>query len=874
MAGSFTLFVLFLFRRGACGGNPTSLERDRMTKIQFYLNPRQEKEETRAFYRTLGLHASIRRKYLKLKSSKQTKIVSVTPSRICLRAQNHKEIMHMANAVNTDTAHLAADVETEHVPRSHHIPFQITITDPLGNTVIVSPSLEPKTIAILTSGGDAPGMNSAIWAITKTAIKHRSRVLGVMNGFEGLINGYIRDLTEEECTAYIIKGGTFLKSARSSEFRTKEGRAKAIENLRGRKVDVLVVIGGDGSMRGALQISQEFPGLNVVFVAASIDHDIPGTESIGAATALHRIIESVDCIESTMNSHHRAFVVEVMGRRCGWLALMSAFASNASYVLLPEDPKPREQWEEELVEAIKKKRETGKGCSYIILSEGAVSYDGTRITPEDVCKVLHEKLGLESRATVLGHTQRGGFPCAYDRVLAPMVGVMAAEVALSKPGAYGIYMEFNEGKIMDLETCVGMCDKIDGLITSKDTAGLQRARGKDFMEMYEIVKKRARVPKKEIGGNIAVAHVGSGSAGADEILLTIAEYGRLEGKRVYAVDGGLVGLIDGKVRCVTENCLQSSEKKRIFVSPKQLKGIQGEKWAKMEKRWDEKVRFKETDIVDCPPHKVLSSDGVEGRGMEANRTFKVSPELIKKALENLNCDVLVLIGGFDALIGAKKLMNIGVKVLVTPCTVSNNLPGTDESIGSDTALDTITSLCDNLKTGNQGKMAFVVEVHGGECGYLTVASGLAIGAIDCYFPEETGIIKRIRRTAKNLTRTFKKQKSCQLVIRGDGAMKGVCNETLAKILETDGGTRYNVRHCTLGYIQKGNVATAIDRVKAARIGAACVQFDKTGSWVLGNKGWGVQATTVEDAIKDVNEEKRRVKKATWLEMARTYRVLG
>jgi 6-phosphofructokinase 1 len=799
-----------------------------MTRIQFYLNPREEKEKTKEFYEALGLQASIKRKYLKLRSSRQTKIVSVTPSRICLRARNHKEIM---------------GTETQTIP--HQIPFQIKRTDPLGNIVIVTPGMEPKTLAILTSGGDAPGMNSAIWAITKTANKNGSKVLGIMNGFEGLMGGYIREITEEECAPHIIKGGTFLKSARAPDFRSVEGRRKAAEVLRKHQVDVLIVIGGDGSMRGAHAISKECRDLSVLFIPGSIDHDIPGTEAIGSATALHRIVEAIDCIESTMSSHHRTFVIEVMGRNCGWLALMASLASSASYTLIPEDPKKNEVWEKELVESISSRRKAGKSRCYVILAEGAVSEEGKKITADRICALINEKMGIDSRSIVLGHTQRGGSPCAYDRVLAPMLGVMAAEVALSTPGAYGVYIESNEGKIVALENCVKACSELD------EHVSVER-RGKDFREIYAIVRKRLSPPSEEKRGkNIAVAHVGSGSAGADEILVAIAEYARIDGRNVYAVDGGLVGLIDGKIRCLTEDTAPARERKRA------QKQVKNGKWARLEKKWDEKVQFKE-----------------EVLGVEANRTFKVSPELVKKALAEIECDLLVLIGGFDALIGAKKLVNIGVTVVVAPCTVSNNIPGTDESIGSNTALDTITSLCDNLKVGNQGKMAFVVEVHGGECGYLTVASGLAMGALDCYFPEETGIIKRIRRTALSLTKTFKKKKSCQLIVRGDGAMRGVCNETLSKILEADGGTKYSVRHCTLGHIQKGNAATAVDRVKATRVAAACVDFEKKGAWIIGNKSWGVQETSVEDAVEDINEDKRRVKKATWLEVARAYRVLG
>lgn len=772
-----------------------------MVKIEFIFDTKKKRDEVKEFYESLGLASSVQKNLLRIKGTENTTIVSAAQSKISLRAKNHKEIVetHKGLLRDLETVELEDDVEIAHSYSAHHIPFRIKMTDPLGNDISISPALSPKTLGIITSGGDAPGMNSAIWAIVKAAVRNGAKVLGIENGYEGLLTNTIREIKEQEAYLHMQKGGTFLKSARSSEFTTADGLRKAVKTIKDQKIDSLVIIGGDGTMKGAGAIARECPDISVVFIPGSIDNDIPGTESIGAATALHRIIEAVDCIESTMASHARGFVLEVMGRDCGWLALTGAFATDAAYVFLPEYPQ-EENWKETFQAAVRNKKSQ---CSYVILSEGARYKDGSKVKGEDVCAAMIE-MGIDCRTVVLGHTQRGGFPCATDRLIAPALGVAAAEVALSsRAGAYAVYTGENETeKVLDLFVCIGKCIQATAMLKERENP--LKIRGKEFVEMYESFSIKG---KTEPGNrnNYAVAMIGLLGAGAETVLSKMVEYG------------------------------ESSNRK----------------------------------IVNITRHKYFTKRTQKPKKSE----LEADLANLKEILQEENLTTLVLIGGLDALLEAKRLSSVFENIYVIPCTVSNNVPGTSVSIGADTALDTITALCDNLKIEISRPVAYLVEVHGGACGYLSVATALAVGAIDCYFPEEAGVLIRLTRSLKALNNAFRKSSVAQLIIRGNGAMKGICNDTAAKILEVDGTKAYIVRQCTLGHIQKGNRPTAVDRLRAART-ALFVFSAPAGHKVLGMNGWTPTVTEIEAAILEVNEDKRRLKRAAWLEMARTYRVLN
>ncbi|MET1013657.1 MAG: 6-phosphofructokinase [Paenisporosarcina sp.] len=285
-----------------------------------------------------------------------------------------------------------------------------------------------KKIAVLTSGGDAPGMNAAIRAVVRKGIYHGLEVMGVYNGYQGLIDGNIHMLDLGSVGDIIQRGGTRLYSARCLEFKTEEGQLKAIEQIKKHSIEGLVVIGGDGSYRGALALSNK--GIPAIGVPGTIDNDIPGTDyTIGFDTALNTVIEAIDKIRDTATSHERTFIVEVMGRDAGDLALWAGLAGGAETIVIPEDPFQLD----DIVVRLKSGHERGKKHSIIIVSEGVM-------TGNALAELLEKHANIETRVSVLGHIQRGGSPTARDRVLASQFGARAVELLMDGQGGLAVGM--------------------------------------------------------------------------------------------------------------------------------------------------------------------------------------------------------------------------------------------------------------------------------------------------------------------------------------------------------------------------------------------------------------------------------------------------
>ena len=275
-------------------------------------------------------------------------------------------------------------------------------------------STEINNIAVLTSGGDAPGMNAAIRAVVRTALYHRKRVFGVYRGYEGMIENDITELSTSSVKHILALGGTFLKSARSQEFRTPEGRAKAAKNLRDRNIDALIVIGGDGSFTGALKLAEEH-NIKVIGVPGTIDNDLFGTYyTIGYDTATNTVIESVDKIRDTASSHNRLFLVEVMGRDTGYIAASTGLATGALSIILPE----KKNAYEELFADLRSAQANKKTSNIIMVAEGNHLGDIFEIASA----VRNEFPSIDVKVTTLGHTQRGGSPSTNDRILASVLG--------------------------------------------------------------------------------------------------------------------------------------------------------------------------------------------------------------------------------------------------------------------------------------------------------------------------------------------------------------------------------------------------------------------------------------------------------------------
>ncbi|MGC8855529.1 MAG: 6-phosphofructokinase [Anaerolineae bacterium] len=282
-------------------------------------------------------------------------------------------------------------------------------------------AIREYTLGVLTSGGDAPGMNACIRAVVRTAITKNVRVIGINNGFEGLINGEFRVLGPRDVGGILQRGGTILQTRRSERFRDPKGQREAIRHMNEAGIDGLVVIGGEGSMKGAHTLAQQ--GINVVGIPASIDNDVWGSNmAIGVDTALNTIMDAVDKLRDTASSHGRAFLIETMGRGSGYLAVMAGIVCGAEMVLIPEVPVTLQ----EVADAIEDAYRRGKSHAILIVAEGA------NFRTTELAKALDElDVGFKTRVTILGHIQRGGYPTAFDRLLASRMGVKAVEALLN-----------------------------------------------------------------------------------------------------------------------------------------------------------------------------------------------------------------------------------------------------------------------------------------------------------------------------------------------------------------------------------------------------------------------------------------------------------
>ena len=311
-----------------------------------------------------------------------------------------------------------------------------------------------KKIAVLTSGGDAPGMNAAIRAVVRACKYYNIDCIGVYRGYQGLIEGDFKILKGNSVSNIINRGGTILKSARSEEFRTKEGRLKAYENLVTEGVSAMIVIGGDGTFTGGLKFLEEFK-LPVLGVPGTIDNDIYGTDkTIGYDTALNTVVEVIDKIRDTASSHNRLFFIEVMGRDAGFIALNSGIGAGAEEILIPEENIGLDK----LIETLSSGKNSGKTSSIVVVSEG----DKTGKNVFELADYVTEKFpDYDIRVSVLGHMQRGGTPSCYDRVLASRLGVAAVEYIINNYSGVMVGIVNNKVATVSLKKAIKMHNKID-----------------------------------------------------------------------------------------------------------------------------------------------------------------------------------------------------------------------------------------------------------------------------------------------------------------------------------------------------------------------------------------------------------------------------
>lgn len=305
-------------------------------------------------------------------------------------------------------------------------------------------------IGVLTSGGDAPGMNATIRAVVRTAISQGAKVIGIRKGYLGLMEGYMEEMQLGSVGGIINLGGTILGTARAEDFKEKENQERAVENLKRAGIDALVIIGGNGTLKGAIALHKAW-GVPVVQIASTIDNDVPGVDpTIGFDTAVNTALGIIDKIRDTASSYERIFVVEVMGRDRGFLALEVGLAGGAEFIIIPET----EFKAEELIERIEEGKRRGKRSCLVVVAEGAGK-------AEEIARLIGERTGLETRSSVVGYAQRGGSPSARDRVLGSVLGFQAAKIMLEGKFGYLLGMKREEVVVHRLEELEGLEKEID-----------------------------------------------------------------------------------------------------------------------------------------------------------------------------------------------------------------------------------------------------------------------------------------------------------------------------------------------------------------------------------------------------------------------------
>ncbi|XP_060920931.1 ATP-dependent 6-phosphofructokinase, platelet type isoform X2 [Labrus mixtus] len=672
-----------------------------------------------------------------------------------------------------------------------------------------------KAIAVLTSGGDAQGMNAAVRAVVRMGLYVGAKVYFIHEGYQGMVDGgeNIKEATWESVSSMLQVGGTVIGSARCKEFRSHEGRLKAAHNLVQHGITNLCVIGGDGSLTGANLFREEWSGLltelveqglieadavqkysalHIVGMVGSIDNDFCGTDmTIGTDSALHRIIEVVDAIMTTAQSHQRTFVLEVMGRHCGYLALVSALACGADWVLIPEMP-PEDGWEDKMCQKLSATRSRGTRLNIIIVAEGAIDRHGNPITSSIVKELVVKCLGFDTRVTILGHVQRGGTPSAFDRILASRMGVEAVlallETTANTPACV-VSLCGNQSVRLPLMECVQMTQEVQKAMDEKRFEEAVKLRGRSFENNLRTYKLLAhRKPECELptsNFNVAVLNVGAPAAGMNAAVRSAVRVGISEGHKMFAVSDGFEGFYKGQIKEI--------------------------KWA---------------DV-----------GGWTGQGGSLLGTKRTLPakhvDKIAEQMRQHNINALLIVGGFEAFESLLQLYDaratyeeLCIPMCMLPATISNNVPGTDLSIGADTALNAIVETCDRIKQSASGtkRRVFIIETMGGYCGYLASVGGLAAGADAAYIYEEPFDIKDLQANVEHLTEKMKTSIQRGLVLRNENCNENYTTDFIYQLYSEEGRGVFDSRKNVLGHMQQGGAPSPFDRNFGTKISAKAMQW--------------------------------------------------
>ncbi|XP_033179545.1 ATP-dependent 6-phosphofructokinase isoform X2 [Bombus impatiens] len=715
-----------------------------------------------------------------------------------------------------------------------------------------------KGLAVFTSGGDSQGMNAAVRAVVRMGIYLGCKVFFINEGYQGMVDGgnNIVEANWSSVSCIIHKGGTVIGSARCKDFRERAGRRKAAKNLVTRGIANLVVIGGDGSLTGANLFKEEwsdllkelaaageitseqaekYQHLHIAGMVGSIDNDFCGTDmTIGTDSALHRIIESIDAIVSTAYSHQRTFIMEVMGRHCGYLAIVGALAAEADYVFCPESPPPVD-WPDKLCRKLEQERLTGQRLNIIIVAEGAIDRNGQPITAEKVHKVVVDKLQQDTRITVLGHVQRGGNPSAFDRVLGCRMGaeaVMALMEATPDTEACVVTLDGNQAVRLPLMECVRRTKAVAQAMADKNWELAVKLRGKGFARNLDTYKMLTRLkapvdhdPSKESNGPIlkkqftlcgqqhytlGVMHIGSPSCGMNAAVRSFVRNCIYRGDKVYGICDGIMGLMGGKFK-----------------------------------------------LMDWPSVTGWVAQGGAYLGTKRAPPKEEQLPQIAQRLKEYGIQALLIIGGFEGyqtgltfFKARDKYEEFRIPIAMIPATISNNVPGTEFSLGCDTALNEITEICDRIRQSAQGtkRRVFIIETMGGYCGYLATVAGLAGGADAAYIFEEKFNIKDLNQDVIAMAAKMSEGVQRGLILRNENANLNYNTDFMQRLFSEEGKGLFSCRMNIIGHMQQGGSPTPFDRNLGTKMGSKAVEWFSEQLKKYSNDGSKVTAMDADSAV--------------------------
>ncbi|XP_050666337.1 ATP-dependent 6-phosphofructokinase isoform X2 [Leptidea sinapis] len=739
-----------------------------------------------------------------------------------------------------------------------------------------------KGLAVFTSGGDSQGMNAAVRSVVRMGIYLGCKVYFIREGYQGMVDGgdNIEEANWSSVSSIIHKGGTIIGSARCMDFVQREGRLKAAFNLVARGITNLVVIGGDGSLTGANLFRQEWSSLldellennkitkdqrekykylHIAGMVGSIDNDFCGTDmTIGTDSALHRIIEAIDAIVSTAYSHQRTFIMEVMGRHCGYLALVAALASEADQVFIPEDPVPN-NWVEKLCKRLQQERKSGQRLNIIIVAEGAIDRQGQPITAELVKKVVVDNLQQDTRITVLGHVQRGGSPSAFDRILGCRMGaeaVMALMEATPTTESCVVTLDGNQAVRLPLMECVRRTKAVAQAMADKNWELAVQLRGRSFARNLETYKMLTRLkpPKGAFdesgqpseGLTLAIMHVGAPACGMNAAVRSFVRNCIYRGDTVLGIHDGVEGFISGNI-----------------------------------------VKMEWSDVTGWV--------GQGGAFLGTKRTLPGDKKSeIAARIKQFNIQGLLIIGGFEAYQAGLELYEsrgqfpeFKIPLVVIPSTISNNVPGTDFSLGADTALNEISEICDRIRQSAQGtkRRVFVVETMGGYCGYLATLAGLAGGADAAYIYEEKFSIKDLQQDVYHMASKMTGGIQRGLILRNEKANENYNTDFIYRLYSEEGKGLFTARMNVLGHMQQGGSPTPFDRNMGTKMAAKClhwlVEMIQQGkgaapdsACLLGIVKRQYKFTPLEELKTQTNFAQRIPKQQWWMKLRPLLRILA